>query len=334
MQELAKQEPLTAAQVKANIKTIQEILEKVMLKDVHYGVVPGCGIKPALLKAGAEKIMSTFRLSADPRVEDLSTADCARYRVTLRLLAVDGTFCGAGVGEASTDEEKYKWKKAACKAEFDDTPEDRRRVKYGKDGSKTEQIRTNPADLANTVLKMAKKRAQVDAVLTATAASDLFEQDIDEMDPDLINHGTTPTGKPKVAMPQPRQPQPAQPQVTTPGSTSPEQTAQEFAQEVAEEMGGTVEQEYITVTQALTMKPGDTIGIKGFVKETYDKKVGAKGSDRASYLVAEGETKIFVSQWGLADKALKGKECFFTLVKVSEYQGKLQFMAEVVTPCN
>ena len=36
------------------------------------------------------------------------------------------------------------------------------------------------ADVYNTVLKMAKKRAMVDAVLTITAASDIFTQDLEE----------------------------------------------------------------------------------------------------------------------------------------------------------
>jgi hypothetical protein len=39
--------------------------------------------------------------------------------------------------------------------------------------------------MANTVLKMAKKRAQIDLTLTATAASDVFTQDIEDM-PDEI----------------------------------------------------------------------------------------------------------------------------------------------------
>ena len=47
-------------------------------------------------------------------------------------------------------------------------------VKY-KSGDKQE----NPdiADVYNTVLKMAKKRAHIDAILTATGASDIFTQD-------------------------------------------------------------------------------------------------------------------------------------------------------------
>jgi hypothetical protein len=49
------------------------------------------------------------------------------------------------------------------------------------EGQQTGKVE-NPdiADTYNTVLKMAKKRAHVDAILTATAASDIFTQDIDE----------------------------------------------------------------------------------------------------------------------------------------------------------
>ena len=43
----------------------------------------------------------------------------------------------------------------------------------------------NPADHYNTVLKMAKKRALVDAVLTATAASDIFTQDLEDITANL-----------------------------------------------------------------------------------------------------------------------------------------------------
>jgi hypothetical protein len=39
------------------------------------------------------------------------------------------------------------------------------------------------ADTYNTVLKMAKKRSHVDAVLTATAAGDIFTQDVEDTAP-------------------------------------------------------------------------------------------------------------------------------------------------------
>jgi hypothetical protein len=64
-------------------------------------------------------------------------------------------------------------------------PEDRRREKwvkpYGKDPFKAKQVRTNPADVANTILKMADKRAYVAMSLLATAASDIFTQDLEDL---------------------------------------------------------------------------------------------------------------------------------------------------------
>jgi len=55
---------------------------------------------------------------------------------------------------------------------------------------------TDLADTYNTVLKMAKKRALVDATLTATAASDIFNQDLEDYTPpevaEAVQTGTIP----------------------------------------------------------------------------------------------------------------------------------------------
>lgn len=181
--------PLSAVEIKAQVQTIQQVMEAVMKPDVHYGKIPGTQ-KNTLYKAGSEKILSTFRIAVDPIVEDLSTSDCYRYRVIARGVLPTGEIIGSGVGECSTDEEKYKWRGAVCDKEFESTTEDRRRIKYSKPSNwnkdgETKQVRTNPADLANTVLKMAKKRAQIDLTLTATGASDVFEQDLEDMPDEL-----------------------------------------------------------------------------------------------------------------------------------------------------
>lgn len=214
MNELELQnKPLTAAEVRAQVNLIQEVMESVMKDGTHYGKVPGCGDKPTLLKAGAEKIMATFRLAAEPIITDLSTSDEIRYRISVRMTSASGQFLGAGVGECSSNEEKYKWRNAICDEEFEETPEDRKREKWQsswyqgqKKTSKRKQIRTNPADLANTILKMAKKRALVDGVLTATAASDIFTQDIEDLPEEMVNSNGTNAApmnkKPNVAMPQ------------------------------------------------------------------------------------------------------------------------------------
>lgn len=190
----AEFQPMTAAQVRAQVNLVQEVMKAVMIgpsKDnpsgTHYGLVPGCGNKPTLFKAGAEKLMMTFRLAADPQVQEIPTDDGITFRVICRITnQATGVFLGSGIGECSSKEEKYNWRKAVCDGEYNETPEDKRRGKWVK-GFKNEpdkqikQVRTNPPDIANTVLKMAKKRALVDAILTVTAASDIFDQDLEDM---------------------------------------------------------------------------------------------------------------------------------------------------------
>lgn len=185
MNELA----LTSKDIRANVNLIQEVMQGVMKKDVHYGIIPGCK-KPSLYKPGSEKILSTFRLAVEPIVEDISGDDEARFRVTTRITHIPtGSFVGSGIGECSSNEEKYKWRKAVCIQEYEETPEDRKREKWVKPYQKSEyqikQVRANHADVANTILKMAKKRAQIDATLTATAASDVFDQDIEDLPPEM-----------------------------------------------------------------------------------------------------------------------------------------------------
>lgn len=188
------QPPMKAEEIKSQIQVIQQVMRSVMKKDVHYGVISGTD-KPTLYKPGSEILLTTFRLSVDPEIEDLSTPDEIRYRVKARgIHMATGGIVGVGVGEASTNEEKYKWR-FASELEWDNTPEDRRRIKYGwkwgqakgaKVDTQTKQVRTNPSDLANTVLKMAKKRAQIDLCLTALAASDVFEQDLEDLSPEVV----------------------------------------------------------------------------------------------------------------------------------------------------
>ena len=183
--EQQSKQPLPIEEIKTQIKTIQKVMKEVMKEKEHFGVLPGCGKKAVLLKPGAEKIMATFRIAPEFSVEDLSNDDEARYRITCSgIYAPDKTFLGQGLGECSSNEEKYKWRQAICDEEYDDAPDNRKRIKYVKDYrsnvSKIKKIRTESADKANTVLKMAVKRAQVAMVLTVTAASDIFSQDLEE----------------------------------------------------------------------------------------------------------------------------------------------------------
>uniref|UniRef100_A0A6M3L2G2 Uncharacterized protein n=1 Tax=viral metagenome TaxID=1070528 RepID=A0A6M3L2G2_9ZZZZ len=209
-------QPLSVDAVLEQIHSIQRILEQVMQLNVHYGKIPGCGDKPTLLQAGAEKISLTFGLI--PRYE-IKTIDLQgghkEYNIVCSLYhRGDEVFCGQGVGNCSTMETKWRYRKAeqkcptcgkeaiikgkqeygggwicwkkngGCGAKFDaGNPlienQDMGRIEHD-----------NPADYFNTCVKMGKKRAFVCAIITATACSDIFTQDIEE-NPELYG-GRTP----------------------------------------------------------------------------------------------------------------------------------------------
>jgi hypothetical protein len=172
----------TAADLKGHVARIQDVMHSVMIKNTHYGVIPGTGkdAKPTLLKPGAEVLCMAFHIAPSFNVLDLGDRECRRYRVrcvgthqgTARTL-------GEGVGECSSDEEKYKWRAARGRREYELADVDRRRIKFYGD-KEVPQVRIEPADIANTVLKMASKRAHVAMVLNVLAASDMFTQDTED----------------------------------------------------------------------------------------------------------------------------------------------------------
>jgi len=174
------------ADVKTRVATIAAIMDSVMIKGTHYDKIPGCGDKPALLKAGAEKILSAFMLAPEFVIDDLSTDINKMYRVEARLTHQGTkTFMGSGIGECSSLESKYAWRAAVCDEEFNLTADNVKRIHFkkgwnGKPAEKINQVRQDMYSLSNTILKMAKKRALVDACMNVTACSDIFVQDLDE----------------------------------------------------------------------------------------------------------------------------------------------------------
>ena len=175
----------SAVEIRQRVNLVQEVMQGIMKRETHYGTIPGTQ-KPTLYKPGAEVLCVTFRVAQEYRIEDLSGPAVARYRVTcVGRHQMTGVALGEGVGECSSSEEKYKWRGVICKAELDATPEKLRRKKYYKNGNTADQIRTEPADLANTILKMACKRAMIAMTLNVTAASDIFTQDIEDLPEEL-----------------------------------------------------------------------------------------------------------------------------------------------------
>jgi len=190
--------------LKERINTIQYAYREIMVKDVDYGVIPGCGTKPALMKAGAEKLMLAFRI-APTFMETTRDLGSMHREVSVKCTLTDnnGSILGEGLGCCSTLESKYRYRNVAD-YEILETPipkdSKEKKSEYRKQGFGMKMVdgvwywvkyldsvkseNPDPADQWNTVLKMAKKRSLVDAALTVLGASDIFTQDIDEQKPE------------------------------------------------------------------------------------------------------------------------------------------------------
>lgn len=216
-----EERPLTVADVLNQVALIQKIMREVMRKDEHYGIIPGCE-KPSLYKPGAEKLNLTFRMSArfEGEREPIDLGNGHReYVIKCSLFSIQSDrFLGQGVGSCSTMESKYRYRNADPEITDKPVPKEywdlrkkdlvKAQEMIGGKGFITKKVDNswmvakltgekveyeNPADFYNTILKMAKKRAHVDATLNVTAASDIFTQDIEEM----VENGTISPGAAK-----------------------------------------------------------------------------------------------------------------------------------------
>lgn len=168
---------------------ILDIMRDVLIEGVHYDTIPGCK-KPSLLQPGAETLNSTFRLGwRHEIVSETVTEDEISFEVRSVIFnQLDGTVLGDAIASASTSEDKWKWR-SSFQAEWDDTPATHRRQKWFKGDERgpyqVMQVRTHPADLRNTVLAMAQKRADVRSTRAALAASDVFDVGADDLPEDI-----------------------------------------------------------------------------------------------------------------------------------------------------
>lgn len=194
--------------MKRQVNLIQQAMKDIMIDGTHFGKIPGCGDKPTLLKPGAEKICLLFRLRASFQVEEKKLDGWHKeFYVVCSLMSSDGSLVGQGVGSASTMESKHRWRYAEAESTGQPVPKEYWALKNeGRTQEMQEALggqsfvakktedgwmickrgdhkveNSDIADVYNTVLKMAKKRAHVDATLTATAASDLFTQDLEDL---------------------------------------------------------------------------------------------------------------------------------------------------------
>ena len=175
------------------VLAFQRLVHQHLVPDHDFGIIPGTQ-KPTLLKPGAEKLVKLLEL-ADCYVIESSIEDWDRplftYTIKCQLKRTDGLIAAEGLGQCSTMEDRYRWRWV-----FEsDIPVDldkaslKKRTGTGKNGRPYTQYRTPNDDIytqINTVLKMAKKRALVDAALSVGRLSDLFTQDMEDIRPSTV----------------------------------------------------------------------------------------------------------------------------------------------------
>ena len=202
------------ALAKKRLAEFQEFVAGYLKEGEDFGTIPGTP-KPTLYKPGADKLCELYGLAdtyrfAIPPIEDFKaepslfdyTIECSLWRGD-RLVAT-------GMGSCNSYESKYKlrdqqrvcpichkaaiikgknfetgdmigggwvcWKKRdGCGAKFQDGAKEIENQPAGK------IINDDIATLKNTVLKMAKKRAKIDATLSATRSSGVFTQDMEDI---------------------------------------------------------------------------------------------------------------------------------------------------------
>ncbi len=153
---------LDVRQAMARRQMLIDYTAALMVKGRDFGRIPGAGDKPTLLKPGAEKLASLFGLSplfeTVESVMDWTGGDHDGepfFYIRCRCTLTRGEqVVGQGLGSCNSWEKKYRYRNS------------------GKN--------PNPADLVNTIDKMAQKRALVAAVLIAVNASEFFTQDVED----------------------------------------------------------------------------------------------------------------------------------------------------------
>lgn len=135
------------------IHQFQRVIQNTLVEGHDYGQAFYGASKPSLLKPGAEKILMLLGLTSEYEIiEKIQDYEEGFFAYTVRcVLKKNGMVITEGLGHCNSKEKKY---------------ESDKQDKYM---------------LGNTCLKMAKKRAQVDAALTVGSLSDIFTQDLEDM---------------------------------------------------------------------------------------------------------------------------------------------------------
>lgn len=233
---------LTVSELRSNVDLIRDVMKSVMVPDVHYGIIPGCGDKPALFQPGAQKLGLLFNLAPSYTIEvNALPNDHREYEVICTLTHRDsGRVITQGVGVCTTMESKYRfrWENTGdpVPPRYWDTRDSEiiggpafvPRKTGGKWVIFHRVEHDNPADYYNTVKKIAKKRAYNDAILTATAASDIFAP-YDDTDPEFYPQNEEPPHHGPVEQPRSRSERKAKPESKDDGKPAEDKPMSESA---------------------------------------------------------------------------------------------------------
>lgn len=140
------------------LRELQKFIAEVMVKDEDYGTIPHTP-KPTLYQPGAQKLAEIYGLAIDfqdnrPPVERWDRVGetwpfVAYFKRAIVTRRRDGLFLGTGIGQCNSWEKKYEKQEAAS--------------------------------IANTIEKMACKRALIAGVISVTRSSGIFTQDLEDM---------------------------------------------------------------------------------------------------------------------------------------------------------
>ncbi|MDJ0702814.1 MAG: hypothetical protein QNJ46_05990 [Leptolyngbyaceae cyanobacterium MO_188.B28] len=159
---------------------MQQVYESLMIKDTDYGKVEGCGDKPMLFKAGAEKVANVFNLSIGiERVRETEDFDKGLFSYTYKAIIRDrnNRVLAECEGNCNSKEKKYAFRWVPERFATEEQKNNKQGRKKSKKYPNSYDILVPNDDIysiVNTLMKMSQKRAIVGGILLATNSSAFF----------------------------------------------------------------------------------------------------------------------------------------------------------------
>lgn len=170
-------------ELKTNMQKLADLhtlIQNMLRKEYDYGVIPGTA-KPTLLKPGAEKICMLFGLT--PKYEFLQNIEDYNknfFSYSFKCsLSKNENVVAEGVGSCNSKEKRYRYLLVNNLTPNYTGESEKVQDRYGNIKYRIENVEI--FNYVNTILKMAKKRAFVDAILQVASLSEMFTQDLEDL---------------------------------------------------------------------------------------------------------------------------------------------------------